>query len=167
MVAQDGVAFEVKNKLSTPIRIDSLDHAFATLCAQDCGEVQLYMKLGPCDGLMQDSVQWTILGGQTLPHPAWPETANLPITVNVTLQPGALVSFYITAAPQHGAPDTNQAAYILGDNQYGVAFSSDANIEVIARAAVDYPFGLLSGASTAGGLWQGVVHYCPLDASGT
>jgi hypothetical protein len=59
----NGIMFEVKNNLTTPIRMDAFDQAF-----QNAGSraMEIYTLSGSCDGKMGDASAWRLVGSASV-----------------------------------------------------------------------------------------------------
>lgn len=156
----NGTMFDVVNTSARPIRIGGFDQCFAN--AGTSAQIQVYTKAGTWIGSQQNPGAWTMLGVTTnFVHGAAPTLAALPIPVDVTIQPGATQGFYIT-----GDVGTF-VAYTTGVGQLGAVIGSDASLQVTAGVGVPFPFGAPVGLPTAGRLWNGRVHYCPVATNTT
>jgi hypothetical protein len=163
--AQKGTMFEIQNvSATTPMVIGSFEQAFS---AAGTADMEIYTIAGSCAGLEANPLAWTLIGtaagvvhtgATTNPPPMTP----IPIPIGISIAPGATQSFYITATNATGS----STYYTTGTNQYGVAYASNADLALIGRTGMSYPFGSSFGLPTAGRLWNGIVHYCP-GGSGT
>jgi hypothetical protein len=162
---QKGTMFEIQNLSATqPMVIGSFDQAFYTTGSAD---MEIYTIAGPCAGLELNAAAWSLVGTAagvahtgTTTNPA--PTTPIPIPINIVIAPGATQSFYITATNATGS----SVYYTSGSGQYGVQYASNADIALIGRTGMSYPFGSAFGIGTAGRLWNGIVNYCP-GGSGT
>ncbi|MBM3974693.1 MAG: hypothetical protein FJ301_11400 [Planctomycetes bacterium] len=151
---QNGTMFDIVNTSTSAITIGSFDQCF--LNANPVVTFQIYTKPGTWNGSEANPAAWTLVGSTTnLAHGIAPALDPLPITVNVTIAPGATQGFYLTG-------DTGTTvAYTTGVNQLGTVIGSDASLQVTAGVGKSYPFGTTFGLPTAGRLWNGRVNYCP------
>jgi len=151
---QNGTMFDIVNTSTSAITIGSFDQCFFN--ANAVVTFQIYTKPGTWNGSESNPTAWTLVGSTTnLAHGVAPALDPLPITVNVTIAPGATQGFYLTG-------DTGTTvAYTTGVNQLGTVIGSDASLQVTAGVGKSYPFGATFGLPTAGRLWNGRVNYCP------
>lgn len=153
--------FEVANKRSTPIKISFFDQIFWN--AYNGVSVEVYTLNGSCGGKETIAAAWTQVGSATIATKAQPTLTKLPVPIGINIKPGAVQSFYITATSD--AYNTAPVAYTRGNNQYGTVYASNADIALVARAALDYPFAYAyglgdDGLGNNGRLWSGAVQYC-------
>lgn len=154
---QNGTMFEIHNVSTSPMMINSFDQCFFTAGTDN---MEIYTMAGSCAGFELNSASWTLVGSATgFTHGVAPALDAVPIPVNVLIGPGQTQSFYVTTL-------LGTAAYTTGVAQYGAVIGSDANIQVIARTGMSYPFGSGFGLPSDGRLWNGTVQYCP-SGSGT
>ncbi|MFO1077857.1 MAG: hypothetical protein U1E73_09045 [Planctomycetota bacterium] len=151
---QNGTMFEIHNISTAAMVINSFDQCFWQASTDD---IEIYTMAGSCAGLELTPGAWTLAGSTTaFAHGIWPALDPVPITLSVTIPPGAVQSFYLTITNT-----ANSVEYTTGSAQYGAVINSNADIEIIARTGMSYPFGSGFGLPTAGRLWNGTVHYCP------
>jgi hypothetical protein len=152
---QNGTMFDVVNISATPINIGSFDQCFFN--AGTSAFIEVYTKPGTWNGSQQTPGAWTLVGSAaSFTHGIAPALDAIPITVNVTILPGATQGFYITGDVATTVAYTTGAA-----GQLGTVIGSDASLQVTAGVGVPYPFGAPFGLPNAGRLWNGRVHYCP------
>jgi hypothetical protein len=154
---QSGTTFEVRNISATPITIGSFDQCFFTAGTDN---IEVYTLAGSCAGLELNASAWTLLGTASgVTHGVSPTFDPIPVPINIAILPNQTQSFYITTT-------AGTVYYTSGANQYGAAYASNVDLELIGRTGNSYPFGSGFGLPTAGRLWNGRVNYCPSGGGG-
>lgn len=150
---QSGTMFDIVNISPNPIVISSFDQSFF---ATGVATMEIYTKVGTFNGSQAAPANWTLVGGgASVPHPVTNTYYPIPISVGVTIPPGATQGWYVTST-------ADTVAYTTGAAQWGTVIGSDANLQVIAGNGIAYPwagtFGGI-GAGQQGRLWNGRVTY--------
>jgi hypothetical protein len=116
----------------------------------DC---EIYYKIGTYLGFETNAAAWTLVGSATnvIAQPMGTPTA-IPISVVVTIPAGQTYSFYVTS--NNIAVSQN---YTDGSVP-GTVFASDANIQFLGSAGMEYPFGT-GGSVFSPRVWNGIINY--------
>lgn len=153
---QKGTMFEVANLSAVnPLTIGYFEQAFNGAGTAD---IEIYTIAGSCAGLEATPAAWTLIGSATgVVHTGSPTVDLIPISINLTIPPSGVQSFYITCTNATGSG----VYYTSGTNQYGAQYASNADLALVGRTGMSYPFGSSFGLPTAGRLWNGRVNYGP------
>ena len=152
---QSGTMFDIVNTSAAPITVSSFDQSFF---GAGTATMEIYTKVGTFNGSQAIIGNWTLVGGgASVPHPLANTYYPIPISVGVTIPPGATQGWYITSTADTVAY-TNGSGTLL----WGTVIASDANIQVIGGNGIVYlcagTFGGI-GAGQLGRLWNGRVTY--------
>jgi hypothetical protein len=114
---------------------------------------EIYYKVGGYAGSETNPAAWTLLGSapSVIAQPMGTPTP-IPININITISAGQTYAFYVTS--------TNIAVsqnYTDG-TAAGSVYASDANIQFLEGAGMEYPFAAGGGIFTPR-VWNGVIHY--------
>ncbi|MFT6923584.1 MAG: hypothetical protein ACJA1C_002599 [Crocinitomicaceae bacterium] len=116
-------------------------------------DYEIYYKTGTFVGSETNAAAWTLVGSaaNVIAQPMGTPTA-IPINIGVTIPAGQTYSFYVTS--------TNLAVsqnYTDGSAP-GAVFASDANIQFLEGAGMEYPFGA-GGSVFSPRIWNGNINY--------
>ena len=119
----------------------------------DNTDYEIYYKLGSYLGFEDNAAAWTLVGSAfgVVAQPLGTPTP-LPINVGITIPAGQTYAFYVTS--------TNVAVaqnYTDGTTA-GAVFASDANIQFLEGAGMEYPF-TAGGALYTPRIFNGNIHY--------
>lgn len=154
---QKGTMFEIVNlSASNPLNIGYFEQAFL---AAGTANIEIYTLVGSCAGLETNAGAWTLIGSANgVAHGVSPQLDLIPISLNLTIPPSGVQSFYITTT----AATASNVRYSTGTTgQYGQQYASNADLALVGRTGMSYPFGSNFGVGTTGRLWNGRVNYGP------
>ncbi len=152
-LARKGTMFDVVNVTPAPITVFGLEQLFFNA---GTASLEVYSRVGGWAGNENNPAAWALLGTANVVHTDWfGGLTPIPLDLAVTIAPGAVQGFYITAST--ATPST--VACDLGINQLGTWIGGDANLVINCGVAKNYAFAVNHGLPTAGNLWRGKVRY--------
>jgi len=114
---------------------------------------EIYYKVGTFVGSEANAAAWTQIGTATsvIAQPLGTPTP-IPISVGVTIPAGQTYAFYVTST------NTAVSQNYTDGTGVGNVYSSDANIQFLEGAGMEYPFTAGGGTFTPR-VWNGNIHY--------
>lgn len=114
---------------------------------------EIYYKVGTFVGSEANAGAWTQIGTATavVAQPLGTPTP-IPINVGVTIPAGQTYAFYVTST------NTGVSQNYTDGTGVGNVYSSDANIQFLEGAGMEYPFTAGGGTFTPR-VWNGNIHY--------
>lgn len=114
---------------------------------------EIYYKVGGYAGSEANAAAWTLLGtAPTVVAQPMGTPTPIPIPVNVTIPAGQTYAFYVTST------NTAVAQNYTDGSAVGAVFASDANIQFLEGAGMEYPF-TAGGSTFTPRVWNGIIHY--------
>ena len=155
--AQDGNMFHIV--ATNPIRIDSF---WCNFYSGTVEEVEIWYREGGFVGFQNAATGWTKIDSVTNLTSAGPGSyTHVPIFVDIDIQPGCTISFYVTRAwLANSAPYMNYTNGPFGSTA-GQTYTSNADMALSYAYGKDYPF----GATFNPRIWNGRIHYSCIPAS--
>lgn len=117
------------------------------------GTYSIYYCSGSFIGKSNNAAAWTFVDSATNITGTTNVPTYIPVSVNMLIQAGDTVGFYITA--RGNSPSYGGINYLTDTSSIGTPHITDANISLLAGMGKDYPF--LQGFTTRSYLGQ--VHY--------
>ncbi|MDQ3109379.1 MAG: SprB repeat-containing protein, partial [Bacteroidota bacterium] len=142
--AQRGIMFDITALNNITI------NCFEVNLAPGTTNIEIYYKIGTHVGFTTTPGAWTLIGNATVASAGTNVPTSVPITLNVAVQTGCTVAFYVTRTVA-GGPSVN---YTNG-TAVGFVFGSNADLQVKDGTGKDYPF----GASFTPRRFNGTVFY--------
>jgi|GEM_PF-1920850 len=115
------------------------------------GTFKIYYRMGTYAGFEGNAAAWTLIDSASVTSNGAGVPTQIPIPVDMQIDSGDVVSFYITGNGDGGSVDYTDGT-LEGDT-----FSINNDIIFYEGIGLQYPF----GTSFSPRIWNGTINYCP------